>query len=170
MICSDGACLNGINYSKRSPITKPKSSTSSGSSGSTSPSASSSDSSTSVKESVSATGKVVLDKDFSKESLYGPISVLNDIHLEPGQSISSNITQNVPFDAPLGEYEYIAYVGNYPDLIIDSASFSFNVIPNKEEGAKAFSALTGNSEWDSSGWIKKKISFFEKFFNNLFKD
>ncbi|MFH1734960.1 MAG: C25 family cysteine peptidase [bacterium] len=58
-------------------------------------------------------------------SQYGP--VLGPINLTLGASsiTSRTRTQNIPGNAPAGEYEYVGYIGTYNTTILDSSSFSF---------------------------------------------
>ncbi len=66
----------------------------------------------------------------------GPLKRYNNVPIGAGETISvSNIRQNVPNIAPIGLYEYIAYCGDYPDVIEDQYSFTFVVWP--EGGALA---------------------------------
>ncbi|MBD3233298.1 MAG: T9SS type A sorting domain-containing protein [candidate division Zixibacteria bacterium] len=58
--------------------------------------------------------------------------------LEPGEFFTSHFRQNVPLYAPLGDYRYVAYGGNYPSKC-DSVWFDFTVV-----GAPM---ADGNSEW-----------------------
>ena len=81
-------------------------------------------------------------------SIFGPIQQFNNIQLGPEQTISvQNIEQQVPAYAPLGTYDYIAYCGNYPSIIVDSSSFEFTVT--------AFTGLGGDN-WNVSGWLDDK--------------
>jgi hypothetical protein len=76
---------------------------------------------------------------------YGPVRRYNNIPLAPGQNIEVlGITQNVPVNAPLGLYEYIAYCGRYPSVIINQASFEFEVVA--PAGGTAYS-------WSLFGWF-----------------
>ena len=76
---------------------------------------------------------------------YGPVKTYNDITLEPNQTITSmGITQYVPLYAPLGDYSYIAYCGDYPSIITDESSFPFTVTERN---------LSGASGWDLSDWF-----------------
>ncbi|MBD3234994.1 MAG: T9SS type A sorting domain-containing protein [candidate division Zixibacteria bacterium] len=58
--------------------------------------------------------------------------------LEPGEFLTRHFRQNVPNYAPIGDYRYIAYGGNYPSKC-DSVWFEFTV-----EGAPL---ADGNREW-----------------------
>ncbi|MBD3232507.1 MAG: hypothetical protein GF315_02150, partial [candidate division Zixibacteria bacterium] len=58
--------------------------------------------------------------------------------LEPGEFLTRHFRQNVPNYAPIGDYRYIAYGGNYPSKC-DSVWFDFTV-----EGAPL---AEGNTEW-----------------------
>jgi len=81
---------------------------------------------------------------------YGPISRYNNVPLAPNQVIwSGAVRQNIPSFAPLGDYQYYAICGDYgesgPEVVIDSASFPFTVIPGKISG--------GATDWKLSGWF-----------------
>ncbi|MBD3232668.1 MAG: T9SS type A sorting domain-containing protein, partial [candidate division Zixibacteria bacterium] len=66
--------------------------------------------------------------------------------LEPQQFLTRNLTQNVPDDAPVGNYRYIAYCGNYP-FICDSAWFDFTVVvPSLLNGAADWELLEDTEE------------------------
>jgi len=54
--------------------------------------------------------------------------LFNNIALNPGQSLSTHLNQNVPIYAPLGSYEYVAYCGDYNTNKCDSAKFDFTVV------------------------------------------
>ena len=57
---------------------------------------------------------------------YGPTLLRQNISISPGQCLyREGILQWVPANAPAGDYQYIIYVGDYPDNIIDSDSFPF---------------------------------------------
>ncbi len=56
---------------------------------------------------------------------YGPL-IRQPLRLSPHQTIHQpNVAQQVPGLAPAGVYYYIAYLGNYPSVKVDSSSFSF---------------------------------------------
>jgi hypothetical protein len=76
---------------------------------------------------------------------YGPIKRYNNIPLSAYQTITvNNIVQEVPAYAPLGEYRYRAFCGEFPHNRIDSASFDFTVV----------TPISGNAgDWDLSGWF-----------------
>jgi len=56
---------------------------------------------------------------------YGPVLGPVNLTLSPSQSISRNREQNVPQNAPAGEYLYEGRIGVYPDIIWDSDGFTF---------------------------------------------
>lgn len=56
---------------------------------------------------------------------YGPIIGPINLTLNPGVSIDRDRSQAVGFGAPSGAYTYDAYVGTYPDDIIDEDHFDF---------------------------------------------
>ncbi|MBD3233246.1 MAG: T9SS type A sorting domain-containing protein [candidate division Zixibacteria bacterium] len=57
---------------------------------------------------------------------YQTLNFVGNEPLQPSQFITRNITQNIPYYAPPGEYTYIAYTGEYP-LPCDSFWFDFTV-------------------------------------------
>ena len=80
---------------------------------------------------------------------YGPLKTFLDIPLAPGQTKSAHINQHVPMYAPLGTYDYIAYCGDYPNGICDSAKFQFTVVP---PGA---SPVPTPGEENSDDWVSE---------------
>jgi len=77
---------------------------------------------------------------------YGPVLGPVNLTLPAGVSIERNRTQQVPAGAPAGVYEYIGYVGIYPDTIYDQSSFTFEKLTD------------GDGEWISS-WVNTGESF-----------
>jgi len=75
---------------------------------------------------------------------YGPLRRFNNVPLSPYQVISRHLNQHVPNLAPLGNYLYLAYCGDYPSTVIDSSYFPFEVIA----GATVKGSETG---WVLSG-------------------
>ncbi|MBD3233615.1 MAG: T9SS type A sorting domain-containing protein [candidate division Zixibacteria bacterium] len=69
------------------------------------------------------------------------------INLDAGESLNAHFNQNVPGYAPAGNYQYVAYSGNYTeDEICDSASFEFTVTGSR--------LADGASEWILDGeWL-----------------
>lgn len=58
----------------------------------------------------------------------GPALLRSNITIGPGQVLQrDNIQQFVPLSIPPGTYEYIAYCGFYPDIIVDQSSFEVTV-------------------------------------------
>jgi len=58
-----------------------------------------------------------------------PIIEFFDIPLEAGETLESpGVQQDIPPEYELGMYEYISYAGDYPEEIVDQASFPFEVI------------------------------------------
>jgi len=86
-------------------------------------------------------------------SEYGPVLLKEGLDLSPGQSISRQLTQNVPGNAPTGDYTYTGYVGDYHDEEIwDEAGFGFS---------KSGSALSIPGEWTVYGWDENQSSVTE---------
>jgi len=63
--------------------------------------------------------------------MYGPLQQINDIQLDPFETMTSpGARQDIPSSSALGLYDYIAFVGEYPNIVFDNASFQYEVIPN----------------------------------------
>lgn len=58
-------------------------------------------------------------------SIFGPILLRRELVLETGASIARIMTQIVPGNAPAGIYAFSAHVGDYPGVILDEDSFTF---------------------------------------------
>jgi hypothetical protein len=74
----------------------------------------------------------------------GPFVVIYDLPLAAGQARHAHLNQSVPGKTPLGSYHYIAYVGEYPTTVLDSAWFEAEVV----EGAGA-----GAGDWILTGTL-----------------
>jgi hypothetical protein len=59
-------------------------------------------------------------------SYYGPVLGPAAITLNAGTILERNRTQIVPGAAPAGDYQYLAYIGTYPNVVYDSSSFDFS--------------------------------------------
>ena len=75
---------------------------------------------------------------------YGPIIGPINLTLDPGVSVNRDRTQAVGFGAPAGVYTYDAYVGTYPDDIIDEDHFEFEKLAQSDGGPIV-------PEWDNWG-------------------
>ncbi len=79
--------------------------------------------------------------------IYGPLERFNSIEMLPYQTRTQpNIRQRIPGYAPLGDYEYIAYCGDYPGDVMDSSSFPFGVVQGRGGS---------NDNWALEGWFSK---------------
>ncbi|MBD3234955.1 MAG: T9SS type A sorting domain-containing protein, partial [candidate division Zixibacteria bacterium] len=87
---------------------------------------------------------------------YGPVNRVMDIPIESGQSLSYHFIQHVPNFAPAGEYEYIAYCGEYPDNTCNQTSFNFTVIPDRKPGGLDDWYLQGS--WSGTSQDKTSLS------------
>jgi len=77
--------------------------------------------------------------------MYGPLREYNDVPFNPHKVRSAHLNQNIPNYAPISdEYIYYGYVGEYPDLAIDSSYFPFEVTA---KGAGSF----GAGDWTLTG-------------------
>ncbi|MCP4631419.1 MAG: T9SS type A sorting domain-containing protein [candidate division Zixibacteria bacterium] len=78
-------------------------------------------------------------------SLYGPIKRWNNLSVgNIKRRVWDTTFQPIPTNAPLGDYKYIAYCGDFPNMI-DSTYFDMTVV------APLNTALMTNS-WEASGW------------------
>ncbi|MCP4633837.1 MAG: T9SS type A sorting domain-containing protein [candidate division Zixibacteria bacterium] len=84
-------------------------------------------------------------------NMYGPIEQWYAIPLQPYEYLSyPGVTQYIPTFAMRGDYDYIAYAGLYPSVIVDSASFDFTVIDPITN--------IGSNEWDLFNWFVDELS------------
>jgi hypothetical protein len=69
-------------------------------------------------------------------SYFGPVHLLEGLVVAPNDTIRVRTVRDyVPGMAPAGYYDYIAYVGEYPWVVLDSSYFSFAKQPGGEEGS-----------------------------------
>jgi len=86
---------------------------------------------------------------------YGPLMQLNNIPIGPNQMFSApNTRQNVPSGAPLGDYYYWVYAGDYPSVKSDSNAFPFRIVP----AMNAHDDI-GVDEFVASGWGIDEMNF-----------
>ncbi|MBD3232969.1 MAG: T9SS type A sorting domain-containing protein [candidate division Zixibacteria bacterium] len=83
-------------------------------------------------------------------STYGPLLSYDNISVNPEQFIRmSTIYQTVPAFAPAGEYNYVAYINDNNDDLLDSTYFFFT---------KSGSGNRSDSfEWFSTGWLENGL-------------
>ena len=60
----------------------------------------------------------------------GPVSAT----LQPGQSLHPTLTQQVPGFAPAGTYSHAGFVGDFPNTIVDSDSFTWDKAAGAAQG------------------------------------
>ncbi|MBD3233966.1 MAG: T9SS type A sorting domain-containing protein [candidate division Zixibacteria bacterium] len=78
---------------------------------------------------------------------YGPVKKWEEVVFPAGYYHEYDpVVQYVPGWAPLGDYTYIAYTGEYPDWVEDSAFFYFTVTDGDGQH-------TDVDDWDSSDWM-----------------
>jgi|GEM_PF-2386287 len=98
---------------------------------------------TQQQQSIDVWTNVTLPNGFS----YGPIINVQDLNMAGGQSIDRNRVQLVPASAPPGLYVYHAYIGTYPTVIVDEASFEFT------------KSVTDNGGTEIGGWYISGTEF-----------
>ncbi|MBD3232767.1 MAG: Omp28-related outer membrane protein [candidate division Zixibacteria bacterium] len=77
--------------------------------------------------------------------IYGPLQRFNNVPLNGYQFLTApGVNQPIPGYAPEGDYDYIAYTGDYPDDAIDSASFPFTVVSGRN---------SSNDGWETEDWF-----------------
>ena len=80
-------------------------------------------------------------------AVFGPVQQFNNIVLAGNHSISvPGINQYVPWFAPLGTYDYIAYCGDYPGVIVDSSKFEFLTVIQSDAEQTVY------NDWQLNGW------------------
>lgn len=87
---------------------------------------------------------------------YGPLDIFYDVPFGANSTRTfSNLRQVVPGYAPLGDYLYIGYIGEYPSTIYDSSYFDFTVIAGEGDGSAGTWAVYGwpGSEKENAGTI-----------------
>ncbi|MCP4631496.1 MAG: DUF362 domain-containing protein [candidate division Zixibacteria bacterium] len=76
--------------------------------------------------------------------LYGPLAVFYNIPLDPYEVYTDpNASQYIPGNAILGDYTYIAFCGDYPSAVYDSAWFDFTITGG---------VTSGSDDWNLSAW------------------
>lgn len=79
-------------------------------------------------------------------SNYGTLILRENLLIQGGQTIiREGITQYVPPNAPAGIYDYLGYIGVYPDSIAAFDNIALVKLPG--DGAPAH-----NQGWDYAGW------------------
>jgi hypothetical protein len=76
---------------------------------------------------------------------YGPVLLRTGLTLQPGQSITRDLSQAVPAGAPAGNYTFNAYLGSYPNGVDAEDHFNFS-----KSGDDGSGSMAG---WISSGWL-----------------
>ena len=61
-------------------------------------------------------------------TLYDPVEVYPPISLDPQEAVTYDLIQDVRQTAPTGLYDFIAYCGTYPDMVVDSDFFEVTVV------------------------------------------
>lgn len=85
-------------------------------------------------------------------SQYGPVLLRSDLTIPPLYSIVRTLTQNVPSNAPAGDYTYTGYVGNYiSGEVWDEDSFGFT--------KSGFDAGNSGGGWTVTGWEDAQTPF-----------
>jgi len=79
------------------------------------------------------------------DSTFYQIFLKEDVTSASGGTIVRSLTQNVPANAPAGDYSYMAYIGEYPDVIYNSDEFTFEKLTDGDNSGKI-------SDWNIAGW------------------
>ncbi len=78
--------------------------------------------------------------------LVGPLLGPAGLSLAPNGRLTRNINQSVPAMAPAGEYRYIGYIGEYPDIIWEESSFPLTKLPGEAVPKRKLG-------WSCHGWF-----------------
>jgi outer membrane protein assembly factor BamB len=81
--------------------------------------------------------------DFNGRS-HGPFKTFDNVAIQPHDTLGGHFNQRVRNAAPLGNYVYVAYCGEYPSEVIDSSYFDFEIIAGGVSGGEGGWLLTGS--------------------------
>ena len=94
-------------------------------------------------------------------SQYGPIIDYPDFSAQPNWSGQRYRIQNVPANAPSGNYTYDAYIGDYPNSVQSEDHFEFTKIAMTENDASAESWNNWGEGFDEITGIKNEVIPYE---------
>jgi hypothetical protein len=83
-------------------------------------------------------------KPYKGNPVLGPKTVL----LQPRKWVIRHITQQVPGNAPLGDYIYMGTIGTWPDSLVDQDQFEFTVVEARKEQAEAAGTRKTMKHWE----------------------
>jgi len=86
-----------------------------------------------------------IEAELPSGSVYGPILLRTNLTLNPGGSITRNLSQSVPASAPAGIYTYRLNTGDYPNTATQFDEFEFTKLAAGDTGQY----IEG---WQISGW------------------
>ncbi len=66
--------------------------------------------------------------------MYGPLARNLNQTVEPGQTLTRRMAQEVPLEARPGAYSYVAYCGDFPNYLCDGTSFPFTIVEGISAG------------------------------------
>ena len=86
-------------------------------------------------------------------NMYKPVLLRNGLTIPAGITMTRNLTQYVPWNAPVGSYSYIGNIGIYPDSVYATDDFSF---------VKLIGDGTPENDlgWTIYGWDEEEITVF----------
>ncbi len=83
-------------------------------------------------------------KSYKGNPVLGPKTV----PLQPRKWVIRHITQQVPGNAPLGDYVYMGKVGTWPDSLIDQDQFEFTVVEARKARAESPGTPKATKDWE----------------------
>ena len=89
-------------------------------------------------------------------NVYGPIILRTNLQIPAGATIMRVLTQNVPGNAPGGNYTFVGNAGTHPGTVIDSDEFPFTKISGDD-----FTSF--NQSWTCWGWEDRSESDFAAY-------
>ena len=78
-------------------------------------------------------------------NVYGPIILRTNLQIPAGAAIMRVLTQNVPGNAPAGNYTFVGNAGTHPGTVVDSDEFPFVKIAGDE-------IIFPGQGWTCWGW------------------
>ncbi|PJA26533.1 MAG: hypothetical protein CO189_10465 [candidate division Zixibacteria bacterium CG_4_9_14_3_um_filter_46_8] len=90
-----------------------------------------------------------------------------DIPLDTGEFLAAHLNQEVPFDAPVGAYDYVAYCGDHNTVKCDSAWFQFTVVGARISGGADGWILEGGWNSDDMATEYALVGSFPNPFNAI---
>ncbi|MCP4632160.1 MAG: T9SS type A sorting domain-containing protein [candidate division Zixibacteria bacterium] len=94
-------------------------------------------------------------------TFYGLLEIYNDVSFPANDTVAfTSLRQDIPWYAMLGEYQYVGYIGEYPE-IIDSSYFPFTIV----DGYRKIGKNSPMERWFAPNVQPSSINIFENYPN-----